>query len=440
MIYKLTGRSNRRRINFMIKQKSIHMKKCIKKIAGFTLSLAMVFTIPIIDQTNLKTAKADERIGTSFKYDYTYATHGYGYQLCEADVIKAEDKPAPYVIKTDMEDCTMSVGEIVPVYNGSARTIPVTIEYNGNQLTENIDYTLTYKDNVNSGTATVTATGMGEYTGNISRQFEIQPVDINSDIITKDFSNIKESYEYIIMEIMTPIKLKINNALLAVGIDYTVDYQNNLYPGTATVTFTGQGNYKGTITKTFNIVKKNISNVAVKAYFNSANKLVVTANVPDNGRSLIEGTDFVYDQTTDSMGNVTVTVKAIGDNFIGSKNVTIKAEDNPNKPVITTPAPTTKKITVGKVKLSKAQNIKGKKIKVTWKKVSGVTGYKVRFALSKAKLKKAKVKTVKKNISSYIIKKLKKKKYFVQVRAYKVVNKKIYMGAWSNVKSTKVRK
>ncbi len=424
----------------MIKQKSIHMKKCIKKIAGFTLSLAMVFTIPIIDQTNLKTAKADERIGTSFKYDYTYATHGYGYQLCEADVIKAEDKPAPSVIKTDMEDCTMSVGEIVPVYNGSARTIPVAIEYNGNQLTENIDYTLTYKDNVNAGTATVTATGMGEYTGNISRQFEIQPVDINSDIITKDFSNIKESYEYIIMEIMTPIKLKINNALLAVGIDYTVDYQNNLYPGTATVTFTGQGNYKGTITKTFNIVKKNISNVAVKAYFNSANKLVVTANVPDNGRSLIEGTDFVYNQTTDSMGNVTVTVKAIGDNFIGSKNVTIKAEDNPNKPVTTTPALTTKKIKVGKVKLSKAQNVKGKKIKVTWKKVSGVTGYKVRFALSKAKLKKAKVKTVKKNISSYIIKKLKKKKYFVQVRAYKVVNKKIYMGAWSNVKSTKVRK
>lgn len=424
----------------MIKQKSIHMKKCIKKIAGFTLSLAMVFTIPIIDQTNLKTAKADERIGTSFKYDYTYATHGYGYQLCEADIIKAEDKQSPSVIKTDMEDCTMSVGEIVPVYNGSARTIPVAIEYNGNQLTENIDYTLTYKDNVNAGTATVIATGMGEYTGNISRQFEIQPVDINSDIITKDFSNIKESYEYIIMEIMTPIKLKINNALLAVGIDYTVDYKNNLYPGTAIVTFTGQGNYKGTITKTFNIVKKNISNVAVKAYFNSANKLVVTANVPDNGRSLIEGTDFVYEQTTDSMGNVTVTVKAIGDNFIGSKNVTIKAEDNPNKPVTTTPAPATKKITVGKVKLSKAQNVKGKKIKVTWKKLSGVTGYKIRFALSKAKLKKAKVKTVKKNISSYIIKKLKKKKYFVQVRAYKVVNKKIYMGAWSNVKYTKVRK
>ena len=170
----------------MIKQKSIHMKKCIKKVAGITLSLAMVFTIPIIDQANLKTAKAD--------------------------VIKAEDKPAPPVIKTDMEDCTMSVGEIVPVYNGSAKTIPVVIEYNGNQLTENIDYTLTYKDNVNAGTATVTATGMGDYTGNISRQFEIQPVDINSDIITKDFSNIKESYEYIIMEIMTPVKLKLNNS------------------------------------------------------------------------------------------------------------------------------------------------------------------------------------------------------------------------------------
>ena len=414
IIYKLTGRINQRRRDFMRKQKSIHIKNYMKKIAGITLSLSMVFTIPIIDQANLKTAKAD--------------------------VIKAEDKPAPPVIKTDMEDCTMSVGEIVPVYNGSAKTIPVVIEYNGNQLTENIDYTLTYKDNVNAGTATVTATGMGDYTGNISRQFEIQPVDINSDMITKDFSNIKESYEYIIMEIMTPVKLKLNNSLLAVGIDYTVSYENNLYPGTATVTFTGQENYTGTITKTFDIVKRNMANVTVKAYFDSAKKLVVTANVPDNGRSLIEGTDFVYEQTTDSMGNVTVTVKAIGDDFTGSKNITIKAEDNPNKPVTTTPAPTTKKITVGKVKLSKAQNVKGKKIKITWKKIKGVTGYKVRFALSKAKLKKAKANTVKKNVSSYIIKKLKKKKYFVQVRAYKIVNKKTYMGAWSNVKSTKVSK
>ena len=150
---------------------------------------------------------------------------------------------------------------------------------------------------------------------------------------------------------MTPVKLKLNNSLLALGIDYTVSYENNLYPGTATVTFTGQENYTGTITKTFDIVKRNMANVTVKAYFDSAKKLVVTANVPDNGRSLIEGTDFVYEQTTDSMGNVTVTVKAIGDDFTGSKNITIKAEDNPNKPVTTTSAPTTKKITVGKVKL-----------------------------------------------------------------------------------------
>ena len=86
----------------------------------------------------------------------------------------------------------------------------------------------------------------------------------------------------------------------------------------------------------------------------------------------------------------------------------------------------------------KAKNVKGKKIKLSWKKIKGVKGYQVRYALSKGKLKKAKIKACKKN--SYVIKKLKNKKYFVQVRAYKIVGKKKYYGAWSKVKSVKVKK
>ncbi|MBQ7184442.1 MAG: hypothetical protein IJR97_10715, partial [Clostridia bacterium] len=38
--------------------------------------------------------------------------------------------------------------------------------------------------------------------------------------------------------------------------DYTVKYENNKQPGTATVTITGKGNYTGTIVKTFMIVEK----------------------------------------------------------------------------------------------------------------------------------------------------------------------------------------
>lgn len=43
----------------------------------------------------------------------------------------------------------------------------------------------------------------------------------------------------------------------------TVSYKNNTYPGTATVTITGKGNYTGTISKTFTI--KNPSVAAPKS-------------------------------------------------------------------------------------------------------------------------------------------------------------------------------
>ena len=39
--------------------------------------------------------------------------------------------------------------------------------------------------------------------------------------------------------------------------DYTVSYSNNTNPGTATITIKGQGNYTGTYTGSFTIVKKN---------------------------------------------------------------------------------------------------------------------------------------------------------------------------------------
>ena len=43
---------------------------------------------------------------------------------------------------------------------------------------------------------------------------------------------------------------------LTAGTDYTVTYANNVKTGTATVTVTFQGNYEGTVVKTFNIVKR----------------------------------------------------------------------------------------------------------------------------------------------------------------------------------------
>ena len=91
-------------------------------------------------------------------------------------------------------------------------------------------------------------------------------------------------------------------------------------------------------------------------------------------------------------------------------------------------------------KVTYAKNKKGKKISLKWAKISKVTGYNVRYATTKKKLKKAKVKNIKTNTPKYTIKKLKKKKYYVQVRAYRTVNGKKIYGDWSKVKSVKVKK
>ena len=181
-----------------------------------------------------------------------------------------------------------------------------------------------------------------------------------------------------------------------------------------------------------------MANVSVKTKFEN-NQLVVTVNVPDNGRTLESNIDYTYTAVTDATGKITITITGIGNNCEGTIVKVIEAADNPNRPVPTTTA-APKKVTVKKAVIKKAVNKKGKKVKLSWKKVSGASGYNVRYALSKKKLKKAKIKKIKKNKVSYTIKKLKKKTYFIQVRAYKVVDKKTYYGAWSKVKKVKVNK
>ena len=78
--------------------------------------------------------------------------------------------------------------------------------------------------------------------------------------------------------------------------------------------------------------------------------------------------------------------------------------------------------------------------KVTWKKVSGITGYKVYRTTKKAGNYKL-VKTVKKvGTVKYTDKKLKKgKKYFYKVRTYTMIDGTAYLGKWSKVKSVRAK-
>ena len=60
------------------------------------------------------------------------------------------------------------------IYTGTRITPVVTVkDSSNNTLIENRDFTITYSDNINAGTATVTVNGKGNYTGTISKSFTI---------------------------------------------------------------------------------------------------------------------------------------------------------------------------------------------------------------------------------------------------------------------------
>lgn len=86
----------------------------------------------------------------------------------------------------------------------------------------------------------------------------------------------------------------------------------------------------------------------------------------------------------------------------------------------------------------KAQNVKGKKVKILFKKVKDAKGYQIQYSLDKKFKKIKRTKNVSKN--SYTIKKLKKKTYYIRVRAYVMVKGKKVYGNWSKIKKIKVKK
>ncbi len=134
-----------------------------------------------------------------------------------------------------------------------------------------------------------------------------------------------------------------------------------------------------------------------------------------------------------------------------SNDVTVKdsnKQDNNNnsttqkKPQTTTQEKqNTTKVKVAKVKKLKAKNLSRKKVRLSWKKVKGASGYKV-YRATKKNGKYKLVKTIK-NVKTvkFIDKKVKKNKtYYYKVSAYKTVAKKVVKGTASSKVKVVIRR
>ncbi|MBR3315591.1 MAG: hypothetical protein IKG18_15800, partial [Atopobiaceae bacterium] len=135
---------------------------------------------------------------------------------------------------------------ILEVVVGSAGTSKVI---STSTLEEGRDYTLSYTNNVNVGTATVIVTGSKYMSGTWKRSFKIKAASITkakvAGIANKAYTG---------KAIKPSPKVTYNGKTLKKGTDYTVSYTNNTKAGTATVIIKGKGNFTGTTKKTFKIV------------------------------------------------------------------------------------------------------------------------------------------------------------------------------------------
>ena len=143
----------------------------------------------------------------------------------------------------------------------------------------------------------------------------------------------------------------------------------------------------------------------------------------------------------------TVVISALGHNFSNNAKACLNGcgAANPNyvAPVQHTTTPTILTKPEANLKSASIKKVKSAKkaISVIWKKVSGVKGYQIQVATDKKFKKNKKTVTIKKQKTTKVtIKKLKaKKKYYVRIRTYKIVNGKKVYSSWSKVKSVKTK-
>ena len=379
----------------------------------------------------------DRTLLLNFDYTVTYSNNtGRGTATATiypvAGSMYTGSQSATFEISRELSSDTVTVMMIDRSfsYTGSAITPEIGVIYGDNQrLTAGVDYTVSYENNVNVGTATARITGTGVFTGTVLVNFTI----IKRSIIRCNFGNILEQLYNGSATDQTPLVTDGGRTLTA-GTDYTVAYVNNTQPGIATMTITGKGNYGGIKTIRYLINVKDMTEITASA---ASSKVKLSWDPVDGagGYAIYTADNKLIAKTTatsythkklKSMKTYTYKVRPYvvsdGACYYGGFSNTISIMTKPAK--------------ISKVKL-KAGNGQAT---IKWKKIKGVSGYAIYRSTKKSGSYK-KIKTVKKaSTTSYTNKNLSSnKKYYYKVRAYKKVKGKKVYGSYSSVKSVRTK-
>ena len=242
--------------------------------------------------------------------------------------LKPQTGSTRLTVEGDLKDAIVTVnGEYF--YTNSPITPEVSVTWKGTQLTKDTDYTVNCTNNTNAGTATVTVSGKGNYTGTKTENFTIAPAQLNDATV-----KVNGTYTYT-GQAQTPAAGDVVVTLGGKTIpsdQYTISASNNINAGQATVTVTAKagGNYTGSASGKFTIALASLNDAKVEVsggqFIYDGTSKDPTVTVTLDSKTLSAGTDYTlsYSNSNGGDGNLTnagtVTVTATGKgNYTGTK-------------------------------------------------------------------------------------------------------------------------
>ena len=302
------------------------------------------------------------------------------------------------------------------VYTGAAITPGLTVSVGERMLEQDVDYTVSYANNTDVGTATVTVAGIDKWTGSSGASFTIAVKKVTPAITLS-----QAEFTYNGSDQTPGVTVKDGKDTLVAGKDYDVAYPDGCKDvGSHTVKVTCKGNYAGTASASFKIVPREAGPTIVlsPAKFTYDGKAKRPKVAVKNGETVLTADkdyDVSFPEGCEDAGTYTVKVACKG-SYTGSANASFTIAKAKNTLVAK-----------GKKPQVSASKLKSKSVKIVCKKAlkvgkaKGMKSYKL-VKVSKKKFKKY-FKVNKKNGAITVKKGLAAGTYKVKVKVKAAGNK-----------------
>lgn len=341
------------------------------------------------------------------------------------------------------------------IYQGYDVSPSVTVTNGGTVLTEGTDYTVSYQNNSGIGTATVNVFGAGIYDGyiNLTKTFNIVPDTVQNMQISKAGTNTVDlSWSPVSGADGYTVQIFKNGKWVSVGNFVGTSAQiSGLLPGSVNYvhiaayassngkTYIGNYNTSVKIETTVGAI-----NPRVSAYANNFVTLTWDKQTAANGYEVFKydasSKKYVLYKNITNPNTNTCKVTGLASNRKYDFKVRAYQIDDSEKTYAPFGAVVSQYTSIAKPKLNSAKSTSKKKIKASWSKVGGASGYQVMWSTYKNFSKNYKTKSVKaKSLSKTVTAAQSKKTYYVRVRAYKTISGKKVYSPWSSTKKVKTK-